>query len=108
MEDGIGVVAVEAELEEVSAGQGALGGPEFEFEVAGGGEHEYLCTAGQVSCGGAIAERIDYALGMAEEEKARTSSAARAYRSSTWRLEFCSSLVYTELLVRVTPNCRVK
>lgn len=46
MEDGISVVAVEAELEEVARGERGLDGPELDVKVAVGGFEDYLCTGG--------------------------------------------------------------
>lgn len=44
VEDRVGVVAVEAELEEVARGEGCLDGPELDVEVAMGGFEDHLCT----------------------------------------------------------------
>lgn len=44
MEDRVGVVAVEAELEEVARGERCLDGPELDVEVAVGGFKDHLCT----------------------------------------------------------------
>lgn len=42
MEDGISVVAIEAELQEVAGAEGRLGGEEVQEDVAGGGGKEDL------------------------------------------------------------------
>lgn len=48
MEDGVGVVAVETELEEVAGCEGGLDGPELDVEVAVSGFEDYFGT-GEVS-----------------------------------------------------------
>lgn len=46
VEDRVGVVAVEAELEKVAGGEGCLDSPEFDVKVAVGSFEDYLCTEG--------------------------------------------------------------
>lgn len=46
VEDRVSVVAVEDELEEVTGGEGCLGGPELDVEVAVGGFEDYFGTFG--------------------------------------------------------------
>ena len=43
VEDGVGIVAIEAVLEEGAGGEGGLFGEEFEGEGAGGGVEEEFC-----------------------------------------------------------------
>lgn len=47
MKDSIIVVAIETELEKVATGEGTLGGPELEFEVARGRVQEHFRTEGE-------------------------------------------------------------
>lgn len=46
VEDGISIVAINAELEEVARGKRCLDGPKLDVDVAMGGFENYLCTGG--------------------------------------------------------------
>lgn len=46
VEDGVNIVAINAELEEVAGGKRCLDGPELDVDVAIGSFENYLCTSG--------------------------------------------------------------